>query len=105
MAESMLTTADNPYNPFTQFDEWMAFDHQKGYYTCEYLDRIAKTSDDLSDEQNDRLLEDAINEILDWNLLGIYQKVTPETFDKMKQRDLTEEEIESLKLINGTDII
>ena len=36
----MLTTIDNPYNPFTNFDEWWAFDISHGYNTCAYLSRI-----------------------------------------------------------------
>lgn len=100
MAGSMLTTVDNPYNPFTEFDEWYAFDQSKGYYTCEYLARIAKTSDDLSDEMNNEATEEAINEILFFDVLGIYQKVTEETFEEMKQRALTQENRDALDLIN-----
>lgn len=74
--ESMLTTIDNPYDPFTQFDEWLSFDESKGYYTCEYLGRIAKTSDLLSDQEQEEAIESAINEIVDLNILGIYKKVT-----------------------------
>ena len=37
----MITTIDNPYNPFTQFDEWYAFDEGKGYCTSGYLARIS----------------------------------------------------------------
>ena len=43
----MLTTIDNPFNPFDQFDEWFAYDVSKGYHTCSYLARIAKTSDEI----------------------------------------------------------
>ncbi len=46
--EYMLTTEDNPYNPFTNFDEWYAFDTQKGYNTCGYLARVSFTSSELS---------------------------------------------------------
>ena len=35
--EFMLSTSDNPYNPFTQFKEWYSFDISKGYNTCSYL--------------------------------------------------------------------
>ena len=101
MAGSMLTTVDNPYNPFVQFDEWYAFDESKGYHTCEYLARIAKTSPDISDAENNDAIEEAINEILFFNVLGIYQKVTKENFNEMKNKDLTEENIESLKIINN----
>ena len=38
--EVMLTTIDNPYNPFEQFDLWLLCDKDKGYNTCEYLARI-----------------------------------------------------------------
>ena len=100
MSSPMLTTVDNPYNPFVQFDEWYAFDHSKGYYTCEYLARIANTSIELTDEENDLILNDAITEILYFDLLGIYQKVTPETFDEIKSHSITDEQKESLRLLN-----
>ena len=78
MGQSMLTTTDNPFNPFTHFDEWFAFDTQKGYHTCAYLARIAKTSDELSQEDEDLAIEAAIDEIVELNVLGIYKKVTIE---------------------------
>lgn len=71
----MLTTIDNPYSPFTQPDAWYNFDRQMGYYTPEYLARIAKTSMALSDAQNDAITLDAINEIVALNINGKYRKV------------------------------
>lgn len=76
MPRSRLTTTDNPFNPFTQFDEWYAFDEQKGYHTCAYLARIAKLHDELSQFDDADAIEKAIDEILNFNLLGIYKKVT-----------------------------
>lgn len=102
MTESMLTTADNPYNPFTQFDEWLAFDEGAGYFTLPYLARIAYTSPDLSDEQNSEAIEEAINEILDFNLTGVYQKVTKENFVDTKERQLSELQTEALDLLYST---
>lgn len=99
MAKSMLTTIDNPYNPFVQFDEWKAFDEQKGYFTCEYLGRIAKTSHELSDEDNDIAIEEAINDILFYNVLGIYIKVTENNFDQMMNKPHTEEQEEALSML------
>jgi hypothetical protein len=75
MKAIMLTTIDNPFDPFTQFDEWKAFDEQKGYFTCAYLARIVKTSDELSEADEDLAIEQAINEIVRLNVLGIYRKV------------------------------
>jgi hypothetical protein len=82
--ESMLTTIDNPYNPFTQFDEWYAFDVSKGYYTCAYLARVTKTSDSLSDLDESLAIEAAIDSIIDLNIIGLYTKVTKENFLNMK---------------------
>ena len=75
MKAVMLTTIDNPFDPFTQFDQWKTFDEQKGYFTCAYLARIAKTSDELSEADEDLAIEQAINEIVRLNILGIYRKI------------------------------
>ena len=77
---SMLTTIDNPFNPFTQFDDWYLYDELKGYHTCSYLARIAKVSNELSDVENENETERAINEIVAYNILGIYKKVQEEDF-------------------------
>lgn len=80
MEDAMLTTLDNPYNPFTQWKEWYSFDVQKGYNTCAYLARIAKTSDELSDMDNELAIDEAMNEIVRFNLTGNYIKVTRDSF-------------------------
>lgn len=79
--EVMLTTLDNPYNPFLEFDNWYAFDETKGYHTCAYLARIAKSSDELSEEDESVAIESAIDEIVNLNILGIYRKVTREDYE------------------------
>lgn len=70
-----LTTFDNPYNPFEEFTAWFLFDETKGYHTCAYLGRIAQTSNLLSDEENDREVERAIDEIIKYDFQNIYKKV------------------------------
>ena len=70
-----LTTFDNPYDPFTQTKEWFLFDVEKGYNTCDYLGRIAKTSDQLSQEENDLETERAIDEIIKLDFMNQYKKV------------------------------
>jgi hypothetical protein len=71
----MLTTEDNPYNPFTHFDEWYQFDSSKGYHTLSYLARVVKTSDELSEADQDVAIEHAINEIVEVHAYGLYRKV------------------------------
>ena len=78
MIVSMLTTTDNPYDPFDQFDDWYAFDESHGYCTCGYLNRIVKGSSDLSPQDQAFAVNLAIDEILKYNVLGIYKKVTRE---------------------------
>ena len=70
-----LTTVDNPYNPFEQFLSWFLFDEEKGYHSCAYLGRIARTSDQLSDEENNQEIERAIDEIIKYDVTNIYRKV------------------------------
>ena len=70
-----LTTVDNPYNPFEQFASWFLFDEEKGYHSCAYLGRIARTSDQLSDEENNQEIERAIDEIIKYDFTNIYRKV------------------------------
>ena len=72
----MLTTFDNPFNPFEQFTSWFLFDTEKGYNSCSYLARIARTSDQFTEEENDKEVERAIDEIIKYDFRNIYKKVT-----------------------------
>ena len=76
MKECMITTFDNPYDPFTQFNHWFLFDTEKGYNTCAYLDRVAKVSEEFSDEENNLAIEQAIDEIIKYDFRNIYKKVS-----------------------------
>ena len=75
MAVHMLTTVDNPWNPFTHFDEWIQFDERSGYFTTQYLARLTLSSPDLSEVDQSDAIEQAIDEIVEQNVLGIYRKV------------------------------
>lgn len=72
----MLTTFDNPYDPFTQFDRWYQFDIDKGYNTCAYLNRIALVSDEFSEEEYNQAIGRAVDEIIRYDFLNMYKKVT-----------------------------
>jgi len=75
----MLTTIDNPWNPFTHYDEWLAFDEAQGYYTNGLLARVAVSSDELSSFDQELELSRAINEIVKENVSGMHQKVYQDT--------------------------
>ena len=71
----MLTTVDNPHDPFDNFSSWYMFDVESGYNSCAYLARIAKTSDQFTDVENDEEIERAIDEIIQYDFRNIYVKV------------------------------
>ena len=75
MLRLALTTEDNPFDPFDEFDEWFAFDVSQGYYTCAYLARVATTSTELSEADQLEATNEAIQEIMKYNLTGNYQVV------------------------------
>lgn len=78
LRQCALTTIDNPFNPLEQFDEWFRFDVEKGYYSCSRLDRIMKTSTQMSDEELMIETERAIDEIILYDPINIYKKVSKE---------------------------
>ena len=65
-----VTTTDNPFDPFTEWDEWYFSDLSKGYSTCERLDRLSNTSSQLSDELNNEELEQAIDQLVEVGAVG-----------------------------------
>lgn len=74
MNQHMLTTVDNPYNPFTEFDAWNTWDQAAGYFTLSYLGRVVRTSDDLSEADQSLAHEQAMDDIVSENV-GFYKKV------------------------------
>lgn len=71
----MLTTVDNPFDPFTQFDEWLTYDITMGYNSSSFLDRVAKVSHELSEPDQHKAIQDAIDEIVTENVSGMWKKV------------------------------
>lgn len=67
MKEVFITTIDNPFNYFTQFKEWLDYDTLMGYNTPQYLARVVKLANDLSDEEEQNEIENAIDSIIEWN--------------------------------------
>jgi len=72
----MLTTVDNPFDPFTRFDEWHAYDVQMGYNSAAFLARITQSSSDLSEADQSLAIQNAIDEIVKENVSGMWTKVS-----------------------------
>lgn len=78
----MLTTFDNPWNPFEEFTQWFLFDTvEKGYNSCGLLARFARTSNQLSDFENNEEIERAIDRIIALDFMHIYRKVRASDYD------------------------
>lgn len=72
----MVTTVDNPWDPFTQFTEWYQYDVNAGYHTSSLLARVVVTSNELSEADRLSAVNVAVEEIVAENVLGIYKKVS-----------------------------
>jgi hypothetical protein len=75
----MLTTIDNPWNPFTHFEEWREYDESSGYHSLSLLARVVLTSDEMSEADQDLAIEDAIDEIVKENVSGVHVRVTEDS--------------------------
>lgn len=78
MTQTWLTTADNPFNPFDDHDNWRRFDEQHGYFTTNFIARVCRSSDEMSEELQNQAWNDAIEDILKYANTNNYQKVTRE---------------------------
>lgn len=68
MTRSLISTSDNKYNPFIQFDMWKNFDEVVCGYNClAYLARVAVTSPELSPFEYSQAISDACDEIIQFN--------------------------------------
>ena len=78
MRETWLTTLDNPFDYWSQHDDWKRFDEDKGYFTSNLIAIIAETSDELPEKANLEAIEDAVDFICKWNPTGNYKKIVHE---------------------------
>ena len=84
----MLTTYDNPFNPFEQFSSWFLFDVEKGYNSSSRLARIAHLSDDMTEKEVNEEIERAIDEIIKYDFMNIYKKVRKQDSTPSELKDI-----------------
>lgn len=82
--EYMLTTVDNPFDPFTRFDEWLEYDMRLGYNTSAFLARVSKVSNDISEPDQALAIQNAIDEIVSENVSGMWRKVSRDSAKRLE---------------------
>lgn len=64
MIVNAISTVDNPFDPINNFDDWFGFERSQGYTSCQILDCYAHTSSALSEEANEKIINEAIDYIV-----------------------------------------
>ena len=70
-----ITTIDNPFDPFEDFENWYLFDCEKGYYTCSRLARLANIEENMTEEEEDQEIERVTDRLIQLDPLDIYKKL------------------------------
>lgn len=72
----MLTTIDNPYNPRDDYDKWLQWDQDNGYYTSELLASFMPDNvTDISDSDFKNVYDSIVNELMETDVLNVYKLV------------------------------
>ena len=71
----MLTTLDNPFDPFDDFTSWFMFDCEKGHNTSSRLARLANIDSEMSQKEVDEEMERVMDFIVKYDLEDKYIKV------------------------------
>ena len=71
----LLTTIDNPYDPFEQFSLWLLFDKEQGYNTIDYLGRVLKLTPEMTRKEEEEAYDQAVDIIIANDFLNIYKRV------------------------------
>lgn len=71
-----LTTFDNPFNPFDDFNQWLSFDKDHGYDSSEKVMRLANLTEEMTDIEENLEIERAIDRIIELDFQNIYKKVS-----------------------------
>ena len=82
-----ITTIDNPFNPFVDFDNWFLFDVEKNYYTLSKLARLSEVTDSMSSKEEAKEVERAIERLIEIDPLDLYVKVyKPDTKSQKEEK-------------------
>ena len=85
----MLTTFDNPYNPFVDFVSWYKYDCEMQHNTCGRLARLADINSEMTEKEINEVRDNTMNFIVQHDLEGIFFVGTEEQINdwlKYKQK-------------------
>lgn len=83
MSHCMVTTMDNPWNPFDHPREWQAYDRSHGYRTRDLLAYFSFNSTKLEEEDYQEELNNAIDRLLEFNPFGMHYKLYEDEAETM----------------------
>ena len=72
--ECMITTFDNPYNPFDEFNLWLMFDKEKGYNSCERMMRLANITEDMTQIEIDAECDRAMDRLIELDFTNTFTR-------------------------------
>lgn len=81
MADYMVTTIDNPWNPFSHYHEWLSYDMTHCYHTDEWIAVLSKTSNDLGTEEQQEQVDAGVDSLLALDPYGLHVKVYEDEAD------------------------
>ena len=81
--EFMLTTVDNPFDPFDDFISWRMYDIKKSSEVgllpcCEYVAKMSEITDDMNQKERNTEIERVIDDIIKYNTVRAFKKVQKE---------------------------
>lgn len=82
----MLTTMDNKYDPFKDFDQWLVEDQRLGHNCCSIQAEIANTSSNLNDEDNITITNKAIDDFV--TIMTLLNTSLLESDENLKEEEL-----------------
>ena len=94
----LLTTIDNPYDPFDDFVRWFEFDELSGYKTCERVALLSKTYEGMSEEEINNAIEKAMDTIVENDFTNLYRKV-----DRKRAKEIVKIRIETPNFYEALD--
>ena len=71
----MLTTLDNPFDPFNEFTSWYMFDCEKGHNTSSRLARIAEIDSEMTQKEIEEEMDRVMNLIIKYDFEDKYIKI------------------------------